>query len=491
MLQPQLRWHHGVVRRGLFYFLVGLLGAVAAVLALQLDAETTGEVGPGRVAVRARFGEPRTELRLPPLGQVSASTHWSPITLEAAVDEVDVDRLQRLLAGDDPGDRLRDEVSADLEPLLRAFAVRALLAAAIAGALAGALVPRRRWTHAVAGMVGGTVAVAILLGGAWRGYDADAFGEARFEGPLERAPALFATVRRHVDGYDDVRRRVEVLGDQVAELYAVASTAGPSPDSGEVSALADVGDEVRLLHVSDIHSNPLGLEVTRQLAERFAVDAVLDTGDLTSFGFPIEGRLGELIEKIPVPYLFVPGNHDSPGNRKALDAVKNVELVDDRVIDINGVRILGIADPTFTAANQIDTAEARAVKREAAPAVTAAVAIHDPDVLAVHDPLMGQGAWGRVPLIVAGHTHQRASARHGGTLVLTVGSTGSTGLGSLLVDTKKSYEAEVLRFVDGDLVSIDRVELRGVDGGFRVERQLIQPQSRPLVAGRIEDQPDK
>jgi predicted phosphodiesterase len=491
VLQAQARWHHGTVRRGLLFLLVGLLGAAAAVLALQIDAEVKGEVGPGRVAVRARFGEPRTELRLPPLGQVSAATHWSPITLQAAVDEVDVDRLQHLLAGDDPGDRLRHEVSSDLEPLLRTFALRALLAAAVAGALAGALVPRRRWTHAVAGSVGGVVAVAVLLGVAWRGYDAGAFGEARFEGPLERAPALFATVRRHVDGYDDVRRRVEALGDQVAELYAVASTTGPQPGTGRVEALAKADDEVRILHVSDVHSNPLGLEVTHQLAERFAVDAVLDTGDLTSFGLPIEGRLGELIAKIPVPYLFVPGNHDSPGNREALDAVENVELVDDRVVEVKGVRILGIADPTSTATNEIDSAEARATKRSAAPAVMAAVAINEPDVLAVHDPVMGQGAWGRVPLIVAGHTHQRATARHDGTLVLTVGSTGSTGLGSFLVDTKKSYEAEVLRFVAGDLISIDRVELRGVDGGFRVERQLIRPPTRPLIAGRIEDGPGR
>jgi predicted phosphodiesterase len=475
------------VRRGISFLLVGLLGAAVAVLALQIDAEAKGEVGPGRVAVRARFGEPRTELRLPPLGQVSAATHGSPITLEAAVDEVDVDRLQDLLAGDDPGDRLRHEVSADLEPLLRAFALRALLAAAAAGALAGALVPRRRWTHAVAGSVGGVMAVAALLGVAWRGYDAEAFGEARFEGPLERAPALFATVRRHVDGYDDVRRRVEALGDQVAELYAVASTTGPHPGDPGISVLADEAGEVRILHVSDIHSNPLGLEVTRQLAERFAVDAVLDTGDLTSFGLPIEGRLGDLIENIPVPYLFVPGNHDSPRNREALDGVENVELVDDRVVEVDGVRILGIADPTFTATNETDSDEATATKRSAAAAVAAAVTEHEPDVLAVHDPVLGQGAWGKVPLIVAGHTHQRASVRHDGTLVLTVGSTGSTGLGSFLVDTKKSYEAEVLRFVAGDLVSIDRVELRGVDGGFRVERQLIRPPVRPQVAGRVED----
>lgn len=467
MLQAVTRWNHGSVRRGVSFLLVGLLGAAAAVLALQIDTEAKGEVGPGRVAVRARFGEPRTELQLPPFGQISASTHRSPVTLEASVDEVDVDRLQVLLAGDDPEDRLRAEVSLDLEPLLRTFALRALLAAAAVGALAGAVVPRRRWSHAVAGMLGGVAAVAVLLGVAWRGYDADAFTEARFEGPLERAPALLATVRRHVDGYADVQRRVEALGHQVAELYAVASTTGPGG--------AGAKDEVRILHVSDVHSNPIGLEVTRRLAEQFDVDAVLDTGDLTSFGLPVEARLGELIDEIPVPYLFVPGNHDSPHNREMLAEVENVELLDDRVVEVKGLRILGIADPTFTATNEIDSAEAAATKRTAAPAVRAAVDEHAPDVVAVHDPIMGRGAWGRAPLVVAGHVHQRTSLQRNGTLVLTVGSTGSTGLGSFLVDTTRSYDAQVLRFLDGELTSIDRVELRGVEGGFRVERQLVAP----------------
>lgn len=380
------------MRRGLAFLLVGLLGAVAAVLALAIDATAQGSVGPGRVAVRARWGEGRTELRLPPLGQVSAPTHRSPVTLEAQVEEVDVDRLQALLGTNEPEDRLRAEVSADLELLLRSFALRALLAAAAAGALAGALVPRRRWPHALAGMVGGLLAVGLLLAGAWRGYDAEAFREARFEGPLERAPEVLATVRRHVDGLDDVRKRVEVLGDQVAELYAVASSDG-------VAAAAE--GEVRILHVSDIHSNPLGLEVTRQLAEGFRVHAVLDTGDLTSFGLPLEARLGELVRQIPVPYLFVPGNHDSHSNRASLDEVENVELLDGRVVEVAGVRILGIADPVFSATNEIDNTEATAVKRSRAPEVGAAVEDESPDLLAVHDPVLGEGALGRVPVIVA------------------------------------------------------------------------------------------
>lgn len=462
------------VRWGRSFVLVALLGAAAALASLGLDTGASGSVGPGQVAVGARFGSGRTEIRLPPLGQISAATHWSPVTMEAQVEQVDVDRLQRLLGADAPGDLLRKEVSADLEPLIRTFALQALLTAAAAGGVAGALVRHRRWTHGLIGATSGLVVVGLLLGGAWWSYDAEAFDEARFEGPLERAPALLATVRRHVDGFEDVRQRVEVLGGQVAELYA-ATSAGTVTDPSD--------DEVRILHVSDIHSNPLGFEVTRQLADRFDVDAVLDTGDVTSFGLPAESRLGELIGEIPARYLLVPGNHDSEENRAALGQVGNVELLDGDVAEVKGVRILGVGDPTFTATNETDPREAAAVKRAARPQVAEAVIRAAADVLAVHDPSQAVGAYGHVPLVVAGHVHQRGTTRQGQTLVLTVGSTGATGLGSFMVESNRSYEAEVLRFVDRRLVSVDRISFSGVDGGFKVERSLMpQVDGRPEVA---------
>ena len=460
------------MRRGLAYLLVAFLGAAAGLAALGTITVASGRVGPGRVAVRAHLGAGRTELRLPPLGQISAATHAAPVTLTGQVDEVSIERLQDLLKTDDPGERLRTEVSDDLEPLLRAFAWRALAAAALAGALAGGLVPRRRWTHALTGSAAAVTGVALLLGGAWRGYDAEAFEKARFEGPLERAPALLATVRKHVDDLDVVRKRVGVLGDQVAELYSVAS----SQVGGPLDA-----DEVRILHVSDIHSNPLGLEVTRRLAEQFEVAAVLDTGDLTSFGLPVEGRLGDLIGSMNVPYLLVPGNHDSPENRRTLAGVHNIRVLDGTVADIGGVRILGVGDPTFTATNETSTAEAAAVKRSRAPDVAARVAELRPDVLAVHDPLLGEAAFGDVPLIVAGHVHKNTAARKGGSLVLTVGSTGATGLGSFTVDPGSPYEAELLHFVGRDLVAVDRIDLHGVGGAFRLERQIIRTPGEAAV----------
>ena len=53
-----------------------------------------------------------------------------------------------------------------------------------------------------------------------------------------------------------------MLASQINELSQVAT--GPLPAADP--------HEVRILHISDVHLNPLGLEIARNLADTFAVD---------------------------------------------------------------------------------------------------------------------------------------------------------------------------------------------------------------------------
>ncbi len=80
---------------------------------------------------------------------------------------------------------------------------------------------------------------------------------------------------------------------------------------------------------------------------------------------------------------------------------------------------------------------------------------------------------GSVPVVVAGHGHERSFQRDDRSLLFTVGSTGATGLGSFTVESEQGYEAQVLRFDGQRLVAIDYVTVRGVTGDFHVERQVI------------------
>ena len=456
------------LRGALQLVMVVVAGALAALVTTGLGARTEGTVGPGKVVLQARPGQPgTTRLQLPPVGRVTAETHSTPVLLEARIDEVDIDRVQALLKDPDPQRRLAEEVRRDLRPLFGRLAVRSLLLAALAGAVGGVLLPRRKWWHAVIGAGAGVLAIGILGGLTWRQFDIEAFDRPSYEGPVERAPSVLSAARRHVQEFGQVRDRVRVLSAQIADLYAASA----GTEAGD-----EAGDEVRILHVSDVHSNPLGAEVARRLADSFRVQAVLDTGDLTSFGYAIEARIGDVIAGVKVPYVFVPGNHDSAENRAALARVPNVTVLTDGVTSVEGLRIMGIADPTFTATNEINAEEAAATRSREAPGVADKVAERRPDVLAVHDRRLAEESMGKVPLVVAGHVHRRTSESKDGTLTLTVGSTGSTGLGTFTVESGQSYEAEVLHFRDGKLDVVDYVTVRGISGEFSVERQVIGPE---------------
>ena len=457
--------------------LVAVLAGVASVAAVGLGRPTHGPLGPGRVELRARWsGEGRTQLGLPPLGAISAATHDAPLAIYLRVEELDIEGVQELLGRPDAETRLRRSLSSGIEPLVERFARQAVLTSLVVGILVGAVLPGRRWSWLFAGAAGGALAVTALLAQTWSTYDEEAFRNPRFEGSLQRAPEMLRTVQKHVEGFDDIRGRVAILSQQVANLYRATVV---SPEDGD--------DDVSILHVSDIHLNPLAVEVVRQLASQFRVDAVLDTGDVASFGFPVEARIGDLIATVPVPYYLAPGNHDSDEVRRALAAVPNVTVLAGSVVDIGGVRVLGVADPTFTADNRVGTAEATAEKRRQTQALGRLTAARRPDVLAVHDPALAVAAAGRVPLVVAGHRHERGDEERDGTRFLTVGSTGATGLGSFTVATQLDYEAEVLHFSGGRLVALDYVVLGGIGGNFRIDRTVIEPNER---SGRDPVTPD-
>lgn len=459
-------------RRLLWLLPVIALSALVGTLALQMAGTVGGDAGPGVVKLGVHLDRtPRTELRFPPFGSVSAATHRAPLTVSVQVDQVDVAKLENLVGDPRAESRLRSDIESDLGPLARDLFIRCLVVAVIAGAVVGALVPRRHWTSVLAGSVGGLMGAGTLLWSAWASFDASAFDRPRFQGAVREAPRIIATARKYVNDFEAVRGRIGVLSAQIRDLYATSLT----------EQLAAGPGRRRVLHVSDIHLNPLGVEVIRELADQFDVDAILDTGDITSFGHPLEGEFGALLDGLGVPYYLVPGNHDSPANQAALGSFANVTVVDGEVVDIAGVRVLGVAHPTFTADNR--TSEEQIESDLAAQGEVTAKLVESlqPDVLAVHDTRAAAASLGDVPLVLAGHVHRRSWKKVDDTLVLTVGTTGATGLGALTVDTNLAYEAAVLYFDGPDLVAVDNVALRGTSGDFRIDRRLVTRPSEGLV----------
>lgn len=74
--------------------------------------------------------------------------------------------------------------------------------------------------------------------------------------------------------------------------------------------------------------------------------------------------------------------------------------------------------------------------------------------------------------------HRSQLGARDGTLVWMVGSTGATGLGSLLVDSDTPASAALLRFRDGELIAIDDLEVVGTAGDLQIRRRVITDKVR-------------
>ena len=402
-------------------------------------------------------------LRIPPLGTVAANTHTAPVVLRMTLAEVDVTRLSGRVGDASARAALAAAVEEDLRALGPQLAWRSCLGAAILGAVAAALLPRRRLVYVATAAGGATLLTTVLLGATAASFDVDAFDQPRFTGALVRAPVVIEALQSGQVTFGSIQSRYETAADRLSDLLALVAEPNQDP----------AGDSVAILHVSDIHSNPLGVQLARQLAERFEVDAVLDTGDLTNFGVTAEARIGRLIERIDVPYYLVPGNHDSAANEAALDRVANLTVLDGLVAEVEDVRILGWGDPTDTNWNNISPDEAAEIRVEEGEDAASEVERLAPDVLAVHDSRLAEASYGSVPLVLSGHYHRRIVEEVDGTTVLSVGSTGATGL-KFFVEAERDYEAEILYFREGRAVAVDYVRFSSLGSEFEIERDSLE-----------------
>ena len=449
-------------RRRLFLAVVlAALGAAVGAAAFALQPAVSGQVGPGSVAIDPSLRPGDTVVDLPPLGQIRADTHSGPMGFDARVERIDIDEAGLLARGQDPAGVLRAQVESDLRPLLRDLARQSLVVALIAGIGIAMVLPRRRLRYAAA-TVAGSLGFLVVAGGATAAtFEPGSFDQPEFEGALAAAPDILNTVQRHVEDVEVVESRLAALSERVVSLYR-------SVEGGTVSSPADTV----VLHVSDLHSNPIGIALVEQTADRFEVDAIVDTGDLTSFGASIEDAVVERITRIDTPYYVVPGNHDSTAIRRSL-ASAGIEVLDPGMVQVGDIRILGVGDPTFTADNDVSDDAVEEDLAEAAEETRRLIRQRRPDIVAVHNPAQLDAAVGSFDIGIAGHKHEPSLDYVDGSAVIVAGSAGATGVGALLSEEDLPYQMQLLRFEDDRLVAVDRVAFEGTDGEFRLERIRI------------------
>jgi predicted MPP superfamily phosphohydrolase len=450
---------------------VGLIGAW---LGMALFAQTTVPMGPFRVELDAGFGKGDTRLDLPPFGSLSADTHVSPLHLSATLHDVGVERLTEVVERRGI-DGLVADVERDALDRVQTLAWRVLVVGALGGVALGLVVFRNRWrlvaaafTAAVLGVAGCEVAMLAT-------YRPAAFSEPTYSGSLELAPKLIGPVRDATDRIDDFRASLEQIVDGTVRAYTSLQT----------SPLGD--DAIRVLHVSDIHASPLGMEFALQVARGFEADMVLDTGDTTSFATPVENLIVLGIREFDVPYVFVRGSHDSLALQAEIARQPNAVVLDGRAQEVDGLRIYGLGHPAFTPARgvPVDDEVFEELTRAAGLEIAADLdAMDEPvDLIAVHDDRMAESVAGRIPLVLSGHFHETNGRVLNGTLFLRIGTTGGSGAG-IFRGLDIPFTAEVLYFSRGEdpeLIAYDVIEQEADSGSLTVHRITVSEEYGELV----------
>jgi hypothetical protein len=460
------------------------VAAVGAAIGMALAPATQARAGPFQTEVSVVASlRPDIELLLPPAGEVTFDTHLSPLAVQVRIDQVDLETARRLI---DSPNQLR-QLTETAPGTLRAATIQAALTTvgcALAGAvLLSLLVSRSRYrrTALVAATVVGAVLATAGLTAAT--FDADRLAQPRFTGLLSEAPyvardatSLIARLESYRSGLADILR-------SVTALYA---TAGGLP----VLPGGSAGDLITVLHVSDIHLNPLGFDLIDRLVKQFGVDLVVDTGDITTWGTEVESRTLSRVGQVGAPYVFVRGNHDSRPTQAAVARQRGAVVLDDDVAVVGGVVLAGIGDPEFTPDPQGATAPSGPLpsgstglagpsspsspsagagrtptgstsqtpsssasssaspsavtdngNQDLAPQARAGARLAEvirswntahPDrpvqIAALHDPAGAAPLFGVAPLVLAGHLHQRSDKEAAGTRLMVEGSTGGAGV---------------------------------------------------------------
>lgn len=449
-------------RRAAVDIIAILLAVVLGGAAFAAVARGTVRMGPASVSVSLTpTVTPRTVVELPPVGTIEAATHRGPLRVAVRLNELDFGATKRMIEDGTLTLPPMGEVSAPaslpvagVSDTLARIVGLGLLAACAAGALV-ALAFRRRWPMvAVAAVLAGIVP-AGAAGLAYATWDASAFREPTLRGNLTQAPEIIDIFSTRVAKIKRLRGEASKLASDIAGYYA---------DDRSLASGGAYSGSYRVLHVTDLHLDPVGAELARSLARSYEASLVIDTGDLPVFGAQIESSTFASLVDTSVPRVYVPGNHDSPASVAALKRL-GVTVLTSGTVEVDGLHIFGVPDPISRGFGVEPDREGLATATERAVGqLEAALRSGEatPDIIAVHNPRMERPFFGMTPLILSGHTHSARFYVSQGTARLNSGTTGGIGTKAESPRTPLPYSASVLYYSaerPRRLLAIDRISV--------------------------------
>jgi predicted phosphodiesterase len=466
--------------------LVGILGALLLVTALSSQDITINAMD-FSLGLRV-LDKGYTAIEIPPLGIIRARTHQPPLTFRIALKNINLDRLGELVEAQEP-----KAIFAELQAVLRrqvlAFLFRTIAVAFAGGLGAGLLIFRRVKPAFLAGLVG-FLCFSLAIGAAALTFDETAFREPEFEGIVEVAPWLMGVAEEALVAVQGLDEKLKVISDNL--LFLFESLRYLSGGGGTVEG------ELKILHVSDIHNNPIGVSLAKQLAVSFDVDLIVDTGDLTDYGTPLEADLLRGIEETGRPWIFVPGNHDSPSVIETFQELDNVFVLAEDVLYLEDLdlTVAGVADPA--AHSTAMTVPPREEYQEAARRLQEVIeqSQRQPSLIVAHHPHILEEFTSKYCLLLHGHSHRMNIRVVDNSLLVDAGSTGGAGIRGLMTQGELPYSMVLLhcnrRGEGWFATAADVITVNRLDAGFILERQLLrQPIPPYLLEAEPEPEPDE
>lgn len=453
-----------------------LFSLLAAAAFIMIFGSHTARIGflDLRLSVRPMpHGPGVTEFVFRPLGRISADTHKFPARLTLSVERIDEDIILDLARGRMTYQDLTAQALEKSGPFFMAFAKK-ILALGVCGGIFGAalsflfvpgvrerlvLVLLRR--VALGSVIGGGFFGLLLSGGLLYGvfftFDPSAFRNPRYEGLVARAPDAAAVIQKGVGASNILADQMLMLSRNMSEFFLALNRIQKS------SRIE--GAPIRILHVSDMHNNPLSVVFMRALVTRLEPDVILDTGDLTDHGSPEELEFIAGIRGFDIPYYAITGNHDSEDVRQRLEQDFGIKVLEGEEVTVKGLRIMGFGDPKarehFPKTAVMDAPGLQALARQIRKTLKGMR--RRPHVLMVHDPVASRQLLGEAPLILSGHTHNAVIQKRKGTVYINAGTTGASGVRYFKNNEKPFYSMAVIDVTLGIEMRVERVAMLYAD----------------------------
>ena len=417
------------------------------------------------------FDSGRTELVIPPLGRIAAKTHAPPLLLRLTLLNVDLPLLETMVST-----KTREQILPDLQEAFRSIALRYmlwLLILAMAGAVVISFVSGQRlWHELLRSAAIGTAGMGLLLWISFSSFRMEAFAQPQYTGILQAAPWAVELIDQSLVKAREFSDQMGLLARNLHTLFEKIDQAAP---------IGHLDADRKIMVISDIHNNPVALDFVEDLVTTFGPDFILDAGDLTDYGTPLEAALVERLENLPVPYVFVSGNHDSPA---IIDTVRHLEngiVLEGTPVTVEDVSIVGLPDPSSSSTSPAIAGQDRLDQLSRSLEEILENQPSQVSILAVHHPDVAKRFHGRVPIVVSGHTHRVQVTAEKNSLYLNPGTTGAAGIRGLQAADEIPYSVALL-YLDfyGQRYwakAVDVISVRKIDGGLSLERKLLPPPS--------------